>query len=80
MSEATRFATIIAAARLVMLMGGLFMAVVPMSARSAECLQEKPTMIKRTIVVERIRIESAESFADARAAIERSVPNLDQAS
>jgi hypothetical protein len=80
MSKAIRSATIIAAARLVMLMGGLFMALVPMSARSAECLQEKPTMIKRTSVVERIPIESAKSFADVRAAIERSVPNLDQAS
>jgi hypothetical protein len=43
MSEAIRSATIIAAARLVMLMSGLFMALVPMSAQSAESLQEKPT-------------------------------------
>jgi hypothetical protein len=64
MSEAIRSATIIAAARLVMLMGGLFMVLVPMSARSAECLQEIPTMIKRTIVVGHIRIEPAKSFAD----------------
>jgi hypothetical protein len=41
MSEAIGSATIIAAARLVMLMGGLFMALVPMSAQSAESLQEK---------------------------------------
>src|SRR6202022_4688205 len=77
MDEAIRSATIIAAARLVMLMSGLFMALVPMSAQSAESLQEKPTMIKQTIVVEHIRIESAKSFADVRAALERSVPRLD---
>jgi hypothetical protein len=34
-------------------------------------------MIKRTIAVEHIRIESARSFADVRAAFERSVPRLD---
>jgi uncharacterized protein (DUF302 family) len=77
MSEAIRSATIIAAARLVMLMSGLFMALVPMNAQSAESLQEKPTMIKQTIAVEHIRIESAKSFADVRAALERSVPRLD---
>src|SRR6202171_52267 len=75
MSEAIRSATIIAAARLVMFMSGLFM--VPMSAQSAKGLQEKPTMTKQTIVVEHIRIESAKSFADVRAALERSVPHLD---
>ena len=77
MSEAIRSATIIAAARLVMLMSGLFMALVPMSAQSAERLQEKPTMRKQTIAVEHIRIESAKPFADVRAALERSVPHLD---
>ena len=77
MNEAIRSATIIAAARLVMLMSALFMAFVPMSAQSAESLQEKPTMIKQAIVVEHIRIESAKSFADVRAALERSVPRLD---
>ena len=34
-------------------------------------------MIKRTIAVEHIRIESARAFADVRAALERSVPRLD---
>src|SRR6202035_5862554 len=77
MDEAIRSATIIAAARLVMLVSGLFMTLVPMSAQSAESLQEKPTMIKQTIVVEHIHIESAKSFADVRAALERSVPHLD---
>jgi hypothetical protein len=60
-----------------MLMSGLFMALVPMSAQSAESPQENPTMIKQTIVVEHIRIESAKPFTDVRAALERSVPDLD---
>ena len=77
MSEAIRSGTTIAAARLVMLMSGLFMALVPMSAQSAESLEEKPTMIKQAIVVEHIRIESAKPFADVQAALERSVPHLD---
>jgi uncharacterized protein (DUF302 family) len=77
MDEAIRTATIFAAARLVMLMSGLFMGLVPMSAQSAERLQEKPTMSKQTIAVEHVRIESAKSFADVRAALERSVPRLD---
>src|SRR5258707_305162 len=77
MDEAIRSATIIAAARLVVLMNGLFMALVPMSAQSAEGLQGEPTMAKQTIAVEHIRIESAKSFADVRAALERSVPHLD---
>ena len=34
-------------------------------------------MTKEIIVVEHIRIESAKSFADVRAALERSVPQLD---
>jgi hypothetical protein len=77
MDEALRSGTIIGTARLVMLMSGLFMALVPMSAQSAESLQENPTMIKQTIVVEHIRIESAKPFADVHAALERSVPHLD---
>ena len=43
MSEAIRSATIIAAARVVMLMSGLFMALVPMSAQTAEiCRRNRP--------------------------------------
>src|SRR5260221_12999149 len=34
-------------------------------------------MTKQVIVVEHIRIESSKSFADGRAALERSVPQLD---
>jgi hypothetical protein len=68
---------VFAAVRLVMLMSGLFMALVPMSAQSAGSLQDKPTMTKQTIAVEHIRIESVKSFTDVRAALERSVPHLD---
>ena len=77
MNEDIRSATIVAAARQVMLMSRLFMALAPMNAQSAESLQEKQTMTKQTIEVEHIRIESARSFADVRAALERSVPRLD---
>ena len=44
------------------------------------CAQEKddkPVMTNQTIAVEHIRIESAKSFADVRAALERTVPHLD---
>jgi hypothetical protein len=68
---------LIGAWRLVRVVSALFAALVPMSAQSAESLQEKPTMTKQTIAVEHIRIESAKSFADVRAALERSVPHLD---
>ena len=64
-------------ARLVTVVSGLLAALVPISAQSAESLREKPAMIKQTIIVEHIRIESAKSFADVRAALERSVPHLD---
>jgi Domain of unknown function DUF302 len=65
------------AARLVMVVSGLLAALVPISVRSAESLQEKPIMRKQTITVEHNNIESAKSFADVRAALERSVPHLD---
>jgi len=68
---------LIGAWRLVRVVSALFAALDPMSAQSAESLQEKPTMTKQTIAVEHIRIESAKSFADVRAALERSVPHLD---
>jgi Domain of unknown function DUF302 len=60
-----------AAARLAMLVSGSFVALVPMTAQSAE-----PTQTNQTIAVEHIRIESAKPFADVRAALERSVPPL----
>ena len=45
--------------------------------QSAGTLQAKPMMTKHTIGVEHIRIESAKSFVDVRAALERNVPQLD---
>jgi Domain of unknown function DUF302 len=77
MDEAIRSATIFAAARLVVVVGGLFAALAPMSVRSAGSLREKPIMTGQTVAVEHIHIESAKSFADVRAALERSVPQLD---
>jgi hypothetical protein len=68
---------VFAAVRLVMLMSGFFMGLVPMSTRSAERLPEEPTMTKWAILIEHVRIESAKSFADVRAALERSMPCLD---
>src|SRR5262252_2964889 len=38
---------------------------------------DKPITTNQTIAVEHIRIESAKSFADVRAALERTVPHLD---
>jgi Domain of unknown function DUF302 len=60
-----------------MIISGLFAALAPMSAQSEGSLQEKPIMTKHTIGVEHLRIESAKSFADVRAALEGSVPQLD---
>jgi hypothetical protein len=77
MDEAIRSATIFAAARLVMVVSGLLAALAPMSVQSAGSLREKPIMTKQTVAVEHIHIESAKSFADVRAALERSVPHLD---
>ena len=77
MDEAIRSATIFAAARLVMVVSGLFAALAPISVQSAGSLREKPIMTKQTVAVEHIHIESAKSFADVRAALERSVPHLD---
>ena len=65
------------AARLIIFISGLFAALAPMSAQGAGTLQENPMIKKQTIGVEHIRIESAKSFADVRAALERNVPQLD---
>jgi hypothetical protein len=58
-------------------MSGLFAAFAAMSAQGAGTLKEHPIMTKQTIAVEHVRIESAKSFADVRAALERTVPHLD---
>jgi len=68
---------LIGAWRLVMVVSALFAALVPMSVQSALSLQENPIMTKQIVAVEHIHIESAKSFADVRAALERSVPYLD---
>jgi Domain of unknown function DUF302 len=62
-------------ARLVM--SGLVAAFAAMSAQGAGALEEHSVMRKQTIAVEHVRIESAKSFADVRAALERTVPPLD---
>lgn len=62
-----------AAARLAMLASGLSVALVSMSAQSAE-----PTQTNQTIAVGHIRIESAKPFTEVRAALERSVPQLNR--
>jgi hypothetical protein len=67
----------IIAARLIIFISGLFVALASMSAQSAGSLHEKPIMTKHTIGVEHIRIESAKSFAEVHAALERTVPQLD---
>jgi len=36
-----------------------------------------PTIAKRTVPIEHIRIQSTKSFIDVRAALERTVPQLD---
>ena len=58
-------------------MSGLFAAFAAMSAQGAGTLEEHPITTKQTIAVEHVRIESTKSFADVRAALERTVPHLD---
>ena len=57
--------------------GGLLAAFAAVSAHGAATLEEHPVMTKQTIAVEHVRIESAKAFADVRAALERTVPQLD---
>jgi hypothetical protein len=54
-----------------------FVSLVSTGVRTAASLREYPTMTKWTIAVEHVRIEPANSFADVRAARERSVAHLD---
>jgi Domain of unknown function DUF302 len=60
-----------------MLTSSLFVALIPVSAQGSGKPQETPNMVKQIITVEHIQIESSKSFADVRAALERSVPRLD---
>jgi hypothetical protein len=64
------------AAFLALVVSGLFATLI-IGVQTAEGLEEKPTMTKQTIAVEHVHIESTKSFADVRAALERSVPQLD---
>jgi hypothetical protein len=60
-----------------LVMSGLFAGFAAISAQGASTLKEHPIMTTQTIAVEHVRIESAKSFADVRAALERTVPRLD---
>jgi hypothetical protein len=48
-----------------------------MSAQGADTLEDYPIMTTQTITVEHVRVESAKSFPDVRAALERTLPHLD---
>jgi hypothetical protein len=50
---------------------------VPVTTVHAQEKADKPVTTNQTIAVEHIRIESAKSFADVRAVLERTVPHLD---
>jgi hypothetical protein len=65
------------AVRLVILTSGVFVVLIPASAETAGKQWREFTMEKHIVAVEHIRIESSKSFADVRAALERSVPRLD---
>jgi hypothetical protein len=54
-------------------MSGLFAAFAAMSAQGTGTLEEHPFMTMQTIAVEHVRIESAKSFADVRAAQDSSL-------
>jgi uncharacterized protein (DUF302 family) len=61
-----------------LVMSGLLAALVAMKAQGASTVEEHPMMTHQTIAVDHVRIESAKSFADVRAALERTVPPLDR--
>jgi len=60
-----------------LILSGLLAAFGVISAQGAGTIEEHPNMTKHTIAVEHVRIESAKSFAEVRAALERIVPQLD---
>ena len=68
-------ATLFASSCVILLISGLFWALAPVNAQGGP--QDKPMMTKNTVILEHVRIESAKSFADVRAALERNVPQLD---
>jgi hypothetical protein len=60
-----------------LIMSGLLAAFGAIDAQSAGANEEYPIMTKQIISVEHVRVESAKSFADVRAALERTLPQLD---
>jgi len=60
-----------------LIMSGLFAAFGAIGAQSAGNIKEHQIMTKHTIAVEHVRMESAKSFAEVRAALERIVPHVD---
>jgi uncharacterized protein (DUF302 family) len=61
-------------ARLVM--SGLLAAFCYERAQGADTLEDYPIMTTQTITVEHVRVQSAKSFPDVRAALERTLPRL----
>ena len=59
-----------------LIMSGLFAAFGAISAQAAGTIQEHPILTKQTVAVEHVRLESAKSFAEVRAELERTVPHL----
>jgi hypothetical protein len=68
---------LVVAARFIIFISGVLAAFAPMSAQGGGTVQEKPIMTKHPFSVEHVRIESTKSFANVRAALERTVPKLD---
>jgi hypothetical protein len=60
-----------------LILSGLLAAFSPIGAQGAGTIEEHPIITKQTIAVEHVRIESEKSFADVRAALERTLPQLD---
>jgi Domain of unknown function DUF302 len=60
-----------------LIMGGPLAAFAVVSAQGADTLENYPIITKETIAIEHVRVESAKSFAEVRAALERTVPQLD---
>jgi hypothetical protein len=60
-----------------LIMSGLLAAFGAINAQGAGIIEEHPIVTKQTIAVEHVRIESTKSFADVRAALERTLPQLD---
>jgi hypothetical protein len=60
-----------------LIMGGLLPAFAVLRAQGSDTPQNYPIITNEAITVEHVRVESAKSFAEVRAALERTVPQLD---